>query len=80
LVVDADAGLPGALAFQGFEPVARRGTQEVERLRSIELSQFALGHCSKAPEPPWIAACEKRLCVLVAKRLNHVPRSVLRLA
>jgi len=41
LVVDADAPLPGAIAFQLFEPVAGRYTQIVDFPRGIDKTQLA---------------------------------------
>lgn len=41
LIVHADAVLSFAIAFQGFQVVARRRAQERQRLRRIELRQFA---------------------------------------
>lgn len=40
-VIDADAVLAGAIAFQHFKAVARRKPQFFERYSSFELSEFA---------------------------------------
>ena len=36
LIVDADTELTGAVAFQGFEPVASQGAQLIETRGSIQ--------------------------------------------
>jgi hypothetical protein len=40
LVIDPDAHLSGALAFQRFEPVSRRVPQVLDRPRRIQLAQL----------------------------------------
>jgi hypothetical protein len=42
LVVDPDAVLAGSIAFQRFEPIARRDAQEIQSRRSIDLQQFSM--------------------------------------
>src|ERR1700693_6511149 len=41
LVVDPDAHLAGAAALQGFEPVARRIAQVIDRERRLHLAELA---------------------------------------
>jgi hypothetical protein len=41
LVVDQDAVLAGAVAFQRFQPIAGRDTQILQDARLIEQTQFA---------------------------------------
>jgi len=44
LVVDANAVLSGAVAFQAFEAIARGDAQLAEFSHPIELCQLASGH------------------------------------
>jgi hypothetical protein len=43
LVIDADAVLAGTIAFQGFQPVARRRKQISQHPRPVQVFQLAPG-------------------------------------
>jgi len=61
LIVDANAVLTGAIPFQGFQSIAWRGTQKLQRLRGSQLRQLALGHVLERPEAARLPALEERL-------------------
>ena len=71
LVVNPDTVLPLAITTQGFQPVARRCSQEVQRGGGIQLRQLAFGHLLNCAEAAWIAAFEQRPGFLAGKRLDH---------
>jgi len=64
LIIDANAVLSGAIPFQGFQPIAWRGTQKLQRLRSSQLRQLALGHALDRPEAARLPTLEELLCFL----------------
>jgi hypothetical protein len=72
LIVDPDAMLASTAALQGFQPIARRHTQEVQRRRGIHLNQFS--QCDPQQirwKPPGGHAVEKSFRFLVGKALDH---------
>jgi len=64
LIVNANAVLTGAIPFQGFQSIAWRGTQKLQRLRGSQLRQLALGHVLECPEAARLPALEERLRIL----------------
>jgi hypothetical protein len=73
LIVDADTELPGPVAAQGFEAIARRIAQVVETIRAVKQHHLAicrpLNIGSEAPDkfaPPY------RVCIAISEAYYHV--------
>ena len=71
LIVYANAVLPGAVACQGFQPVARWYTEIIEPRRLIEDRQLPHSDSLYIDESLHSLALEQRLGVFTAERLNH---------
>ncbi len=71
LIVDADAVLTAPAAFQRLKPVSGRRTEEIQRLRRIQLGQFTDGCIFESAKLTRSAAFKKRLRMFAAKGLNH---------
>jgi hypothetical protein len=72
LIVDPDAVLAGPLAFQWFQPIARRNTQKVESRSGIDLQQLAM--CNSlyvGRKPSTVLAPKELLGRSVRKALDH---------
>src|SRR5690242_9525608 len=80
LVVDTDAVATGKIAFQRFQSIAGRRTQELQRLRGIELLQLAHGDAFERLESSGRPGREQRFGVLARERDDGHTLSVLRLA
>lgn len=71
LVVDADAVLPLAPAFQGLQPVARRNAQIAQLGGRMQHIQLSPRHALQRTKPAaWLVA-EQGLGVFVAKADDH---------
>jgi hypothetical protein len=71
-IVDPDAVLPLPVSLQSLQMVRGRNSQILQRLRSIEHSQFPKSRTLKVrPESPHRAATEKSLELSGLKGSNH---------
>jgi hypothetical protein len=70
-VIDANAPLAGAVAFQGFQAIAGRGAKKFQRGRGAELRQFALGDAADGDPATRAAAGKEGLGVFVAEGSDH---------
>ena len=66
-VIDANAPLAGAAAFERFKAIAGRGAQEIQSGGGIELRQFALGDTADGEPTTRAAAAKEGLSVSVAE-------------
>ncbi len=71
LVVDADGMLPGAIAFEGFEPVAGRHGHILQRTGPVELQKFSQGDAVNCRKTPVLFLVEKLLRIAVGEGLDH---------
>src|SRR5690606_19179933 len=71
LVVHADAVLPGAVAFQSLQPVARRCPQIEQRLCPVQQEQLAPDRPLYVPEPRDRLVAKYALRVAVPEVLDH---------
>ncbi len=75
LVIDADAVLARTVPGQFLEPIRRRYTQVVQRLRSVEHSQLSERNLLNVlRQPGRTLTVEKQLGVSVAKASDHVTK------
>ena len=83
LVVDADAVLAFPVAFERFEPVARRHAQVFKRRRCIEQDELAVHHSLKAlRQPTGNKATVNFLRFRIGEALDHaklITRDVIRI-
>jgi hypothetical protein len=68
--------LAGAVAFQFFQAIARRGPQEFERFRCIELRQLAGGDFRDRAESLRASRFKEFLSLLAAEALDHDRQSI----
>ena len=71
LVVYPNAVLPGAVAFEGLETVARRHAQIGKPRRDFELSQLAPRNSFNRSKPRNTPAADERLRIRIVERDNH---------
>ena len=71
LIVDADTVLPGSIAFERFEPVARWDPQVIQTASDLQLSQFASGDGLDAHESLDALTAGERLRVAAPERDDH---------
>src|SRR5574341_1665686 len=70
-VIDADAMLSLAGAFQRLEPVARGDPQVVQRPGAVQVQQLPAGDSLEGPKPGYVYVGEQRLRVPGPERSNH---------
>jgi hypothetical protein len=74
LIVDPNAHLSCSIAFQGFEPIAGRITQVIDRRRGIKLAQFTKGSILDVPRKLAASlALPNSLGLLRFERPDHPP-------
>ena len=73
LLVDANAVLPGSLAFQLLQPIARGNSDIVELLRRVDGNEFSQHHAPEAgwKRPNWTPP-KQLLRATVGKALYHL--------
>jgi hypothetical protein len=72
LVIDSDAMLPNAFAFQRFQPIARRGPQVTQADGRRNLIKLATGNDVNSV-PPLFGTCFKELFrISVFEALDHL--------
>ena len=71
LVIDANAVLALAIAFQRLELITWRNAQTGEFGCCMQLQQLAPGHTFDVPETSHGLSVEQRLGVVTRKRANH---------
>ena len=71
LVVDANAVLPGAVAFQRFEPVARGHPKIIKPKRLMQVQQLPARRSFYRTELEDAAVIEERFSSSIAKRADH---------
>ena len=71
LIVHADAVLSGAVAFQNFQPVARRTSQIIQLLGSGDHFQLTTRHRFDVPEPLHPLAVEQPFGFGAPEALDH---------
>jgi hypothetical protein len=77
LIIDADAVLPFAVPFQGFEPITGRRRQIEQNVRRVQLVQFAPGHRLDIHKPRYSVALVQCLRIFALKRLDrHDPYTI----
>jgi hypothetical protein len=72
LIIDANTVLAGAVAFQFFQAIARRGPQEFESFRCIELRQLSSGDFRDRAESPGASRFKEFLSLLATEAFDHV--------
>lgn len=72
-VIDSDAMLAFAVAFQGFQSVTGKNRQILQLVRRIELFQFPLDNSCAHSEPSGNPPSEDRFRMVVAEGANHTP-------
>ena len=70
-VVDAEAVLPGMIALQSLEPIARRRSEIAQLRCAVQLAQYAPGDSFDGAKALAAQALMKALGLLAAKRLDH---------
>jgi len=73
LVVDPDAVLTPAVAFQGFQPVPRRHLEILKGLGRVDHLQLPARNRFNRPEPPDGLPLKQPLGVLAAEGADHRP-------
>ena len=68
LIVHADTVLPGAVALECFQPVARRHTEVFQPACDLQLPQFALRNRLDTHEPPDSTAVREIFCIRAFER------------
>jgi hypothetical protein len=77
LVVDPDAVLSSAIAFEGLEPISWRRHQVAERLSAVQIEQFAARRALNRSKAGNRSIVEQGLGIARPEGLYH-PRRVLR--
>ena len=72
LVVDPDRILPGAVALERLEPVARRGAQIIEPMGGVEHRQFSQGGPFDMHETADASMGGERCGVAAGKATDHM--------
>ena len=72
-VIDTDGVLSLSASVQRLQTVARRNTKIFQRLRGMEIEQLAPRHAFDGVKPERDPVLKKGLCVVVAKRQDHIP-------
>ncbi len=71
LIVDADAVLPLAVAFQGLQPVSRWNPKILQASRLVQIQQLTPGDTLDGPEAGHIQIIEQRLGPGIAEGADH---------
>jgi hypothetical protein len=72
-VIDANAMLPVAVAFQCFQPVSRRHLEILQRSRAMKVDQLPSRDSLNASIPRDVLIGEQGFGVAGSKRSNHAP-------
>src|ERR1700690_2240942 len=72
-VLDSNAVLPGSIALERFEAVARRNTKLLQSPRRVKIKKLAARHPLDRPEPRHVPILEERLGVTASKRADQDP-------
>jgi hypothetical protein len=73
LPIDADAELPRTIAGECLKAIARKATQILQATGPPKDLESLLRLVAKAIEPSHPSAFVERLCIAVAKALDHSP-------
>jgi hypothetical protein len=71
LLVDTDAILTFAIAFQQFQPIPGRRTQEIQCFGGVELGELSRSDLRDTGESPMLAALEQSLRISAAETSDH---------
>jgi len=71
LIVNANAMLSFPIAFESFQPVARKDRQIFQNLGSIQVLQFSPGHVSDIRWRSGLYAIKKLFSLFVLEALYH---------
>jgi len=72
LIVDPDAVLSCAVAFEGFQAITGEKSKIREQMRGVNLNEFSLNNRSKSIESLGILALKNQFRISGSKRSNHV--------